>query len=211
MSAESLRPHRCWPKVTTTTKPETTPLLRDRWSASSYDPDHEIDQAELAALLQAAQWAPSAGNSQPWSFIVARRGDPTHDVLVSHLSRGNVGWVPRASVVLITVAQVGTGEEADAPSFSDYAEYDLGQAVAHVCVQARALGLDSHQFAGFDHAAVARELGVPGHFKVMTGIAIGRHVEPVGDEGLQAREARLRTRKALSDVAYAGRWGRPWA
>ena len=90
-------------------------------------PEHVISDDDLLTLLHAAQWAPSAGNSQPWSFLVARRGDQTHDVLVDQLSRGNASWVSQASAILIAIAQVGTGLEEDAPDFSEYAEYDLGR------------------------------------------------------------------------------------
>ncbi len=187
----------------------TTPLLRDRRSYSSFDPEHELSHAEVTTLLEAAQWAPSAGNSQPWEFVVALRGDAAHRVIVDNLSRGNAGWVPTASAVLLGATKVRSGLEEDAPSFSDYAEYDLGQAAAHVTLQARALDLDAHQFAGFDHDAVAAALGVPANYKVLAGIAIGRHVEPT-DAGLREREARPRTRRAISDFAHTATWDQPW-
>jgi nitroreductase len=196
--------------VTSTTAADLTPLLRDRWSPRSFDPAHEIGDDELRLLLRAAQWSPSAGNSQPWVFLVARRGDESHLKLVEALSRGNVGWVPQASVVLVTVAHTGTGDEPDAPSYSDYADYDLGQAVAHLTVQASALGLDVHQFAGFDHAALTEAFDVPSYFTVKTGIAIGRHLEPE-DEGLRQWESRERTRRDLDEFVFARKWGEPWA
>ena len=196
--------------MTPTTAADLTPLLRDRWSPRSFDPAHQIGDDELRLLLRAAQWSPSAGNSQPWAFLVARRGDESHLTLVETLSRGNVGWVPQASVVLVTVAHTGTGDEPDAPSYSDYADYDLGQAVAHLTVQASALGLDVHQFAGFDHAVVTEAFGVPSYFTVKTGIAIGRHLEPE-DGGLRQWESRERTRRDLDEFAFARKWGEPWA
>lgn len=196
--------------MTSTTAADLTPLLRDRWSPRSFDPAHEIGDDELCLLLRAAQWSPSAGNSQPWAFLVARRGDESHLKLVEALSRGNVGWVPQASVVLVTVAHTATGDEPDAPAYSDYADYDLGQAVAHLTVQASALGLDVHQFAGFDHAALTEAFGVPSYFTVKTGIAIGRHLEPE-DEGLRQWESRERTRRDLDEFVFARKWGEPWA
>ena len=189
---------------------DLTPLLRDRWSTRSFDPDHELGDAEVRSLLEAARWAASAGNSQPWAFLVARRGDPTHTELMRHLSRGNTGWVPRAGLVLVTVAHTSTGEEPDAPAYSDYAAYDLGQSVAQITVQAGALGLHAHQFAGFDHDAVAEAFGVPTYFTVMTAIAVGRHVDPGDDEGLRRWEERARVRRGLEELAFAGKWGEPW-
>lgn len=176
-------------------------LLSERWSISLFDPTHSIDDDELAEILEAARWAPSAGNSQPWAFIVCRRGDERHQRFVPHLSRGNSGWVPRASLVLVTLAQVATEPGGDAPSYSDYAEYDVGQAAAHVTVQATSMGLGVHQFAGFDHDAVTHEFAIPDNFKVMTGIAIGVHATPEqvaeADPRDQQREQRERTRRPL--------------
>lgn len=186
--------------------------LRSRWSPSVYDDAHTLTRAEIDQLLHAAQWAPSAGNSQPWVFFVCERGSANHDRLVPHLSRGNSGWVPRASVVFVTAAHTLTGDDADAPAYSDYALYDVGQAAAHLTLQARSMGLHSHQFAGFDRAAFAAALGVPGTHRVMAGIAVGLLGDPDGvDERTAARDHQERIRRDLGEVAFAGRWGEePW-
>ena len=107
--------------------------------------------------------------------VAVLRGPPrrkTHQVLVEHLSRGNSGWVPRASVVLLTATQVAP--DPDGEGGGPHAAYDLGQAAAHITIQAASMGLHAHQFAGFDRAAVAARLGVPGHYAVLSGIAVGR-------------------------------------
>lgn len=184
----------------TTTSPELHPLLRERRSARSFEATHEIDEAELALLLEAARWTPSAGNSQPWAFLVLRRGEAAHQRLVALLSRGNTSWVPDASAVVITLFRAG---DDDDPSFtySDYAAYDLGQSVAHLTVQAAALGLGVHQFAGFDHDAVAREFAVPAAWQVTTGLAIGRYA--AGDD------ERRRGRNPLSTFVFGDRFGEP--
>ncbi|MEP9384286.1 nitroreductase family protein [Nocardioides sp. KR10-350] len=190
---------------------ELTDYLRDRWSVSVFDDSHALDDGEISVLLKAAQWAPSAGNSQPWAFVVATRGSAAHEVLVKHLSRGNSGWVPRASAVFITVAQVAPDSEGNGPKWPTYSYYDLGQAAAHLTVQAAAMGLASHQFAGFDHDAVAAELGVPEWWQVMTGIAIGVRGNPADVDPRDAeREQRERVRKPLSQVAFGARWGEAW-
>ena len=152
--------------------------LRSRWSPSVYDDAHTLTRAEIDQLLSAARWAPSAGNSQPWVFFVCERGSANHDRLVAQLSRGNSGWVPRASVVFVTAAHVSTGADEDAPAYSDYALYDVGQAAAHLTLQARAMGLHAHQFAGFDHDALAEDLGLPATHVLLTGIAVGRRATP---------------------------------
>lgn len=187
--------------------------MRSRWSPSVFDEAHVLAREDLEALLLAAAWAPSAGNTQPWRLLVAERGDALHRTLVATLSRGNSGWVPRASVVFVVTAQTARGPgEAKDPTPSSL--YDAGQAVAHVTLQARATGLDTHQFAGFDRVAFAREAGVPGWFTAVAGIAVGRHLPPDGQDGVDPRDAerelRVRARRPLSETAYAGRWGQPW-
>lgn len=185
--------------------------LRSRWSPSVYDAAHRLSAQEVELLLRAAQWTPSAGNSQPWSFLVSERGSSSHERFVATLSRGNSGWVPRASVVFVTVAHVRSGTEADAPAYSDYALYDVGQAAAHITLQARAMGLHAHQFAGFDHAAVAAAFGVPPTHRVLTGIAVGVPGEPGEvDERTAARDHRDRVRKDLDAWAFDGGWGTAW-
>lgn len=192
-------------------EPQIHELLRDRWSTRIFDPTHELTGAELAQLFEAARWSPSAGNSQPWAFLTTLRGDAGHEQLVGTLSRGNVGWVPTASAVLVSLHRVGDDEDP-ALTFSDYAAYDLGQAVALLTVQAQAMGLHVHQFAGFDHDAVAAAFGVPAAWKVTTGIAIGRYDESLvatADVSLRERESRPRERKELEEFVFGHRFGEP--
>lgn len=173
-----------------------------------YDPAHRLSPVELEMLLHAAQWAPSAGNSQPWTFFVCVPGTPNHDRLLATLSRGNSGWVPRASVVFVTAAHVLTGDEPDAPAYSDYALYDVGQAAAHLTLQARAMGLHAHQFAGFDHEALAEALGLPATHRLLTGIAVGALGDPAEvDERTAARDHRDRVRRPLAEWAFTGAFG----
>ncbi|MGO4254976.1 nitroreductase family protein [Marmoricola sp. RAF53] len=198
--------------MTTTTLREIDPLLRDRWSPQVYDPTHELDDADLALLLEAARWSPSAGNSQPWAFLVARRGEPAHAALMDALSRGNKSWVPAASAVLISLHRVGDDEDP-ALTYSDYAAYDLGQAVAHLTVQAQAMGLHTHQFAGFDHGRVAELFRVPAAWKVTTAIAVGERpaddLLAEADPALIEREAAPRVRKDLADFVFSDQFGAP--
>lgn len=176
-----------------------------------YDPAHRLTHAEVETLLRAAQWAPSAGNIQPWLFFVCVPGTPNHEKLVASLSRGNSGWVPRASVVFVSAAHVRTGEEPDAPASSDYAVHDAGQAAAHLALQATAMGLLSHIFAGFDHDALAHALGLPPTHRLLVGIAVGAPGDPAEvDERTAAREHRDRVRKPLAEWAFGGAFGEPW-
>ena len=189
--------------------------LRSRWSPSIFDAEHRLPRADVVTLLHAAQWAPSSGNLQPWRFVVCERGDAAHQVLVPHLSRGNSGWVPRASVVLLAATQV-----EDAPDRPETAKpvdpqinlYCAGQAAAHLTLQAQAMGLWAHQFGGLDKVAVAGGLGVPSYWRIVAGIAVGVRGNPADvPERDQERERRARVRKDLAEIAYGDAWGVPWA
>ncbi|MEH3055057.1 MAG: nitroreductase family protein [Patulibacter minatonensis] len=187
--------------------PAIHPLLQDRWSPRAFDEEHVLDRADLATLLEAARWTPSAGNSQPWAFIVGLRGDATFDAFHATHSRGNRTWTHRASALLLTLRQIESGPDHEIP-WNTYSQYDLGQAAAHVSIQAQALGLHAHQFAGFDHDAAKEAFGVPDHWEVTTGIAIGRLADPsILDENTRAKELKARTRRPVEEFAFAGRFG----
>jgi nitroreductase len=183
--------------------PDLHPLLRHRRSSRTFDPAHVLAEEDLVRLLEAARWAPSAGNSQPWAFVATRRGEPAHDRMVRRLSRGTAAWAPHAAALVLTLHRVGHDED---PSmvFSDYAQYDLGQAVAHLTVQAQALGLHVHQFAGFDHDGMAAEFEVPAAWLPTTGLAIGRR-----PQGGQPADTVARERRPLADFVFTERYGVP--
>jgi hypothetical protein len=118
--------------------PVLHPLLAARWSPTTFDLSYEVTAAEVDAILEAARWAPSAGNSQPWAFITGRRSDPIHARLTRHLTGSSAAWAPSASLLVANLCHryvEGTDWE-----YSEFADYDLGQAVAHT-LQAQALGL----------------------------------------------------------------------
>jgi nitroreductase len=148
------------------------PLLARRWSPSTFDPRGEVSEADVETLLEAARWAPSAGNSQPWAFVVGRRGDRVHARLAAHLAASSRRWAPDAGLLVANLSHRYV-EDTDW-EYSEFALYDLGQAVAHMTVQALALGLHVRQFRAFDREAIAAEFAVPPHWEVTTMSAIGR-------------------------------------
>src|ERR1019366_3381268 len=85
--------------------PQLHALLASRWSPARFDPAHEVSRAEVESLLEAARWAPLAGNSQPWAFIVGRRGDAVHGRLVAHLAGSSASWAPGAGVLVANLAR----------------------------------------------------------------------------------------------------------
>jgi nitroreductase len=177
--------------------PTLHPLLAGRWSPTTFDASAAIDPEEVQVLLEAARWAPSAGNSQPWAFVVGRRDDEVHRRLVPHLARSAATWAPTAGLLIANLAHryvEGTDWE-----YSEFALYDLGQAVAHMTVQALALGLHVRQFRAFDREGIAAEFAVPGHWEVTTMSAIGRpanaptlRTSPVGLPTSRERRSDLR-------------------
>lgn len=172
-------------------------LLAERWSPRGFDHAHEVEPDRLHALLEAARWAPSANNTQPWRFLVARRGDAAHDRLLATLADGNRLWAGAAGVLLLVAAR--TVNEAGEPQ--PYALYDTGQAVAHLTTQAQAEGLAVHQMGGFDKDAAAGAFGLSAELTPLTVIAVGR-IDPAAQlpEPLAERERAPRTRLALADL-----------
>jgi nitroreductase len=147
------------------------PLLTDRFSPVCFDAEHEVSASDIELLLEAARWAPSAGNSQPWAFIVGARGDDVNGRLRARLAGSSAAWAPDASVLVANLSHVYV-EETDW-AFSEFSRYDLGQAVAHMTLQAQAMGMFVRQFRAFDRAAIAADFGVPSHWEVTTMSAFG--------------------------------------
>ena len=186
------------------TEPATVhALLAHRSSPAAFDLTHEVSDADVTALLEAARWAPSAGNSQPWAFIVARRGDDTHARLIRHLAGSSSRWAPDASLLVGNVAHRYV-EDTDW-EFSEFSLYDLGQAVAHMTIQAQALGLSARQFRAFDQPALHAEFEIPDHWQLATITAFG---VPAADasESPQASSApprsAARQRRAIEDLVW---------
>jgi nitroreductase len=174
------------------------PLLARRWSPLGFDPVREVSPADVDSLLEAARWAPSAGNSQPWAFLVGRRGDDVHRRITRHLAPSSARWAPTAGLLVVNLAHrfvEGTDWE-----FSEFALYDLGQAVAHMTVQAAALGLSVRQFRAFDQAGVAAEFAVPPHWQVASMAAIG-HLPP-GAEPPAALADPARQRRSREELIW---------
>lgn len=182
--------------------PSLHPLLAGRWSPTKFDPAHEIAADEIEVILQAARWAPSAGNSQPWAFIVARRGTEGHTRLVRYLAGSSAAWAPSASMLVANLSHRFV-EDTDW-EFSEFSVYDLGQAVAHMSIQAQALGLHTRQFRAFDRDGIAKEFAVPAHWEVTTLAAIGRAVPDAGrTSALEVTgEPPVRARRALDEILW---------
>jgi nitroreductase len=178
------------------------PLLAERWSPRAFDRAHELDDAALTALLEAARWAPSAANSQPWRFLVTRRGEEAHSRLFAALSPGNRTWAGTASALVLVAARTAGDDGAPQP----WALYDTGQAVAALVTQAQADGLAVHQMGGFDTAAVRAEFGLGDALTPVVVVAVGRGDGPADlPEPLADREIAPRVRRPVSDLLLPAR------
>ncbi|MEJ6401863.1 nitroreductase family protein [Yoonia sp. 2307UL14-13] len=145
--------------------------LRKRFSPKEFDKS-EIDEADVASIMEAAAWAPSAYNEQPWKFHIAlRQNEAAFASFLSVLNEGNRGWAETASGLIFSVARRERNRDG---LKNDYAFYDTGQAVAHMTVAALERGLQLHQMQGFLPADCRRLLDLPSGIDPVTAIAIGR-------------------------------------
>ncbi|AZZ49971.1 nitroreductase [Rathayibacter rathayi] len=185
------------PRTATTSAP-ILDVLAERWSPRSYDTSATVSDETLASLLEAARWSPSASNSQPWRFIVARRGSDEFDRIVATLAGFNGAWAGSAAVLVVALAETVDSEGKPRP----WAVYDLGQSIAHLSVQAHHEGLHVHQMAGFDNDAVRTAFGVDERFDPVTIAAVGvaAEADALSNETLRERETAPRTRLPLEEL-----------
>lgn len=181
------------------------PLIVERWSPRAFDAS-DMPAADLEVMLEAASWAPSAFNYQPWRFVYARRSDAAWDRFVSLLIPFNAEWASRASalVFILSAEMTGEGEKAK-PSHSH--SFDAGAAWAMMALQATHMGYRAHAMTGVDFDAAARELQVPAGYRIEAAVAIGRQANPDHlPPALREREAPSQ-RKPVSEVAFEGSFG----
>jgi nitroreductase len=181
------------------------PLIAQRWSPRALDPTAEVTEQQLRALLEAARWAASYGDTEPARYLIGRRGDPTFRRIHSILTGGNPSWTEAAAALLLG-AVVTTNEKGDIP----YAEYGLALASQNLVLQAVAEGLVAHQMAGFDREAARQEFALPTNVRPLIVIAVGTLGDPSQLlERRRDREIAARNRRPLSEMAFTEEWGHP--
>lgn len=181
------------------------PLLARRWSPRSFTAA-PLPAGAIESLLEAARWAASSNNLQPWYLIVARR-DAEPDAfarLLGCLSPNNQTWARNAGVLMLSVARAANPNNGNP---NRHAWHDTGAAMAQLALQAVSLGLQAHQMAGFDAAAARTAFGIPDGFDPVAAIAVGE-VGPPGalPEVLAARETAPRQRRPIEEFACFGGW-----
>lgn len=184
-------------------------LLRERWSPRAFA-EKPIPVQELRSLFEAARWAPSSNNEQPWAFIVATRQDePTHSKLLSTLHEFNQHWAQQAPVLALAVSKLTFARNGN-PNRNAF--YDTGAAVADLTAEATSRGLQVHQMAGFDPHKAIELFSIPDGWEPIAAFTVGYP----GDyqalpENLRERELAPRSRKPLTEFVMSGAWGQPAA
>jgi nitroreductase len=182
------------------------PVVLARWSARSFA-DREVSPADLRKVFEAARWAASSYNEQPWRFLVGTRNSLTYKKIFSTLIGFNQNWAATAPVLILGVASSKFSHNG---SPNAYALYDLGAASAILCLQAASVGLTTHSMAGYDQAAARQVLEIPESYVLGAVIALGYQGEPsaLSHQELIAQETTPRTRKPLSEFVLSA-WGTP--
>jgi nitroreductase len=180
-------------------------LIRRRWSPRAYSAK-EVTTAELNKLFEAARWAASSSNEQPWRFLVGRRGDDTYQKIFNALVEGNQSWAKTAPVLVLSVAKK-TFTSNGKPNA--YGMHDTGAASATLALQATANGLHTHSMAGFDREQARASFGIPSDYEIGAVTAIGYVGDPATlPEHLQKMEVSPRQRKPLQEFVFSA-WEKP--
>ncbi len=180
-------------------------LIRERWSPRAFS-DKPVPQDILRAIFEAARWAPSSNNEQPWAYIVATRdAKDSFEKMLGVLVEFNAQWARTAPVLALAVSKLAYAKN-NVPNRN--AQYDTGAASALLSVEATARGLAVHQMAGFDPDKARQVFGIPAGWEAIAALAIGYAGDPASlPPPLRDREMAPRTRKPIAEFVMAGHWG----
>lgn len=184
-------------------------LIKNRYSTRAFS-EKLIEEEVIVSLFEAARWAPSGGNEQPWRFIAAAKNDPeSYEKVLNALSDGNKLWAQNAPLLIVGVTKLDRGIEK---KLNKYAFYDLASSVANLTLQATSMDLYVRQMGGFNPLAVRELFDIPENYEPAIVLAVGYK----GDldnlpENMKLREGAPRQRKPLSEIVFSGRFGNPSA
>lgn len=179
-------------------------LLKNRWSPRAFSSE-SIEEEKIMSLLEAARWAPSCYNEQPWNFILFKKEKPEdYNKILDVLSPRNRLWAKNAPLIMLSVAKMNFERNN---KFNRYSLYDVGSAVTHLTMQATSMGLYVHQMAGFDSEKAQQLFNIPEGYKPVSAIAIGYYgnIENLPDD-FKKSETANRSRKPISDFVYQNTW-----
>lgn len=180
-------------------------LITRRHSPRAFT-EQAVTPAQLLSLLEAARWAASCSNEQPWRYIVAQRSErDAFDRLLGCLIEFNRTWCQNAQVLMLSVAATGFARNGTSNA---HAWHDVGQASATMAIQAEAMGLQIHQMAGFDPDKARQAFAIPAAFEPVAAIAIGYPGDPDSlPAPLAERERAPRQRRSVAEFIHGGTWG----
>ena len=177
-------------------------LLTARWSPRSFT-GRAISETTMHRLFEAASWAPSASNHQPWRYLYAHKGSEAFEQLVACLTGGNQLWANEAAVLLVCMANTKTPEGKPNGTF----QHDLGMANLSLVLQARHENIYSHMMAGYDAGKVQDTFGVKEPYTPVCMMALGYLGEPEElEEPFRTRELTPRTRHHHRTFAFKNEW-----
>lgn len=183
------------------------PLIAGRWSGRALDPDKSVTRDKIIAMLEAARWAPSCYNDQPWRFIVWDRGteEESWQKAFECLAEGNQSWVGNAQVLIAAIAGSRFSRN-DKPN--RWGQYDTGAAALNLFLQATSLGLMAHEMGGFNVDRLRETFGIPDEYTPMAMIAVGYQADPetLADQ-MKAMELADGERAPLEEHFFEGTWG----
>ncbi len=180
------------------------PMFIDRWSPRAFT-DAPMREAEVLSLLEAARWAPSSSNRQPWRFVWTLRGEAGFDAVAGALNPGNRIWAEKAAA-LIVVASKGTVMRGEEEVANGAHAFDTGTAWGYLALQAHLTGFAAHAMGGFDGAALGVVVALPANHVLHALVAVGRR----GDASILPEDQRAREvpnhRQPLAEVTRHGRF-----
>ncbi len=180
-------------------------LIQNRWSPRAFS-DKTVSAEILRSLFEAARWAPSSNNEQPWAFLVATKDQPENfEKALGSLVEFNANWAKKAPVLVIAVAELAFAKN-NAPNRNAF--YDVGAASLQLSIEATARGLVVHQMAGFDPETAKEAFNIPQGWEPIAAMAIGYPGDASSlPEPYQTREKAPRTRKPIREFVMSGEWG----
>jgi nitroreductase len=179
-------------------------LIKNRWSPRAFSGD-SVEEEKIMSLLEAARWAPSCFNEQPWNFIIFKKeNNDEFNKIIEVLSPRNKLWAKDAPLIMLSVAK--TNFEGNGKT-NRHALHDVGAAVTNLTLQATSMGIYVHQMAGFDSEKAKQLFNIPEGYEPVSAIAIGYYgsIEELPDEFKKA-ESSKRSRKPVSDFVFKGKW-----
>jgi nitroreductase len=178
------------------------PILESRWSPRAFDAQATVSAEEMTAFLEAARWAPSSYNFQPWRFIISRRGDVVFEKICEALSGFNQVWAPTASALIAVVVE----QKTEGHIFPPIALFDAGLAVSQLTIEAHHRGFIVHQMIGFDKVKINNTFDISGQRDCIVILAVGRQgpAENLPKGPARDREVLPRERYPLSDLIIQG-------